>query len=127
MSRNRKSQSAAIRFRPALKAFLLCLLIGGSGIGYVWQKEQIARLGQVIKSKEITLNDLERRNEVSRRQLGKMRTPGFLELQIRKSNLGLSKPQDSQILRLTEPVPVPTRPSQETQYAARSENTAFGQ
>jgi len=45
MARNRKSQSAAIRFGPALKAFLLCLLIGGSGIGYVWQKDQIGRLG----------------------------------------------------------------------------------
>ena len=45
MARNRKYQSAAIRFGPALKALLLCLLIGGSGVGYVWQKDQIIRLG----------------------------------------------------------------------------------
>ena len=48
MARNRKYQSAASRFGPALKAFLLCLLIGGSGIGYVWQKDQISQLGQQI-------------------------------------------------------------------------------
>ena len=30
MAANRKSQSAAIRFGPVLKALLLCLLIGGS-------------------------------------------------------------------------------------------------
>jgi hypothetical protein len=41
MARNRKNQSAAMRFGPVLKALLLCLLIGGSGIGYVWQKDQI--------------------------------------------------------------------------------------
>ena len=32
MAKNRKHQSAAIRFGPALKAFLLCLLIGGSAL-----------------------------------------------------------------------------------------------
>ena len=46
MARNRKYQTAANRFGPALKAFLLCLLIGGSGVGRVWQKDQISRLGQ---------------------------------------------------------------------------------
>ena len=45
MARNRKYQSAANRFGPALKAFLLCLLIGGPGVGYVWQKDQISQLG----------------------------------------------------------------------------------
>ena len=45
MAKNRKNQAAEIRFGPALKASFLCLLIGGSAIGYVWQKNQIYRLG----------------------------------------------------------------------------------
>jgi hypothetical protein len=36
MAKNRKNQAAAIRFGPALKASFLCLLIGGSAVGYVW-------------------------------------------------------------------------------------------
>ena len=53
MARNRKYQSAAIRFGPTLKALLLCLLIGGSGVGYVWQKDQIYQLGQQIRKREL--------------------------------------------------------------------------
>jgi hypothetical protein len=45
MAKNRKNQSAAIRFGPALKALGLCLLIGGAAVGYVWQKNQIDQLG----------------------------------------------------------------------------------
>jgi hypothetical protein len=47
MAKNRKYQSAAVRFGPALKAFLLCAVIGGSGVGYVWQKSQIDAKGLV--------------------------------------------------------------------------------
>jgi hypothetical protein len=47
MAKNRRNQSAAIRFGPAIKALLLCMFIAGSGIGYVWQKKQIMELRQV--------------------------------------------------------------------------------
>jgi len=73
VAKNRKSQSAAIRFGPALKAFLLCLLIGGSGVGYVWQKNQILELGRQFKKQETTLTDLKNQNEKMRRQLASLR------------------------------------------------------
>src|SRR4029077_5724640 len=98
MARNRKYQSTATRFGPALKAFLLCLLIGGSGVGYVWQKEQIAKLGHQLKSRETLLPSLEEQNELMRKQLANMRSPRFLELRIKEANLGLVAPQLSQIL-----------------------------
>ena len=79
MARNRKYQSAAIRFGPALKAFLLCLLIGGSGVGYVWQKDQVSQLGQQIKKREAQLKGLVYQNEKLRKQLGEMRSPASLE------------------------------------------------
>ncbi len=56
MARNRKNQSAAIRFGPALKAAFLCLLIAGSAVGYVWQKSQIYQLGQQIRQRESQLD-----------------------------------------------------------------------
>ena len=73
MARNRKYQSAAIRFGPALKAFLLCLLIGGSAVGYVWQKNQIYQLGQQIKLREANLKFKRRFKYIEKRarEMGK--------------------------------------------------------
>jgi TolA-binding protein len=114
MSRNRKSQSVAIRFGPALKAFLLCLLIGGSGVGYVWQQDQIAKLGRQIKTRETCLEKLQIQNEMLRRQLDAMCSFRSLQRRIQELNLGLVEPQPGQILRLAEP----PRAASETQLAA---------
>src|SRR5260370_39416948 len=100
MARNRKYQSVAIRFGPALKAFLLCLLLGGSGIGYVWQKNQIYQLGQQIKKREVRIAELEEQNEKLNRQLGTMRNPNFLERRIKELDLRLVQPQPSQVWRV---------------------------
>ncbi len=126
MARNRKSQTAAIRFGPALKALLLCLLIGGSGVGYVWQKEQIARLGLQIKKQETTLKAMEIRNKELRQHLADMRSPLQIKSQIKKDGLGLVLPADNQILRLPEPVPQLPRTDHEAQYAARNDAAALG-
>jgi|SRR6185436_3576790 hypothetical protein len=103
MGRNRKCQSAAIRFGPALKAFLLCLLIGGSAVGYVWQKNQIYQLGQQLRLREIRLGQLIRQNKNHEQQLNDMRTAPKLEQRIKELNLELMAPLPSQVWRLTEP------------------------
>jgi cell division protein FtsB len=126
MARNRKSQTAAARFGPALKAFLLCLLIGGSGVGYVWQKDQIARLALQIRSREIRLGQLEDQNEKLSKQLATMHNPQYVEAQIRKLNLGLVQPQQSQIWRLKEPAAEIHRPEPERQYAAQNQGEPAG-
>lgn len=103
MAKNRKNQSAAVRFGPALKAFLLCLFIGGSGVGYVWQKNQIYELGKQIKSRENRLKELQVQNEKSRRQIAMLHSPQYIEMRIRELNLGLVQPQPNQIWRMVEP------------------------
>jgi len=103
MARNRRYQSAAVRFGPALKAFVICLLIGGSGVGYVWQKDQIVRLGRQIKEREVRLDKLEWDNEKARRTLGWMRTPQYVERRIQELRLGLVPTQPEQVWRLPEP------------------------
>ena len=105
MAKNRKHQSAAIRFGPALKAFLLCLLIGGSGIGYVWQKNQNYELGQQIRKSEIRLKDLEKQNYKLRGELLFMRSPPYLQDRVKSLNLGLVAPDPSQVWYLPEPTP----------------------
>ena len=123
MARNRKYQSAAIRFGPALKAFLLCLLIGGSGVGYVWQKDQISQLGQQRKKRELRLDDLKNQSEKLRKQLAAMRSPPYLERRIQDLSLGLGPPQPTQVWRLAEPARDLPQPGRERQYAAPRERT----
>jgi hypothetical protein len=119
MARNRKYQSAAIRFGPAIKAFLLCVLIGGSGVGYVWQKSQIDELGRQIRKREQTLASLHDQNEKLKKTLAMMSSPPFLAAEIQRLNLGLVPPQPSQnwVLRLSDMAPSPSGP--ERQYAAQ--------
>lgn len=120
MARNRKKHTAAIRFAPALKAFVLCVLIGGAGVGYVWQKQQIIRLGGQITEREKLLNRLVEQNENRRRQLADMLTTQFLETRIKELRLGLVQPDPSQIWTLPEPLPGGQGPVRQSQFAARS-------
>src|SRR5512142_862378 len=103
MARNRRYQSAAIRFGPALKAFLLCLLIGGAGVGYVWQKDQISQLGRQIAQRETRLRKLRIETDKLAKQLGTMRSPPFVERRIQDLHLGLVPTQPAQVLWLREP------------------------
>jgi hypothetical protein len=120
MAKNRKNQSAAIRFGPAIKAFLLCAMIGGAGVGYVWQKGKITELGRQITGHEKRLADLQIQNEKLRKQLGLMRSPQFLEMRVKELNLGLVTPASSQFWRLSEPVLDAAPGNVERQYAQRS-------
>src|SRR5208282_1389197 len=106
--KNRKSQSAVIRFGPALKASFLCLLIAGSAVGYVWQKSQIYQLGQQIRQREIRLAQLKDMNQKLGDQLAMLRSPTMLDRRSRELNLGLGPAQPSQIWRLPEPSPAPS-------------------
>jgi cell division protein FtsL len=126
MSKNRKYQSASIRFGPALKAFLLCLLIGGSGVGYVWQKDQIYELGRQIKKREIRLTDLKEQNEKLKKQLAELYRPQFIERRAKELNLGLSLPSPGQIVRLREPLaePAATPADRKEQLAAQTGRVA---
>jgi hypothetical protein len=103
MARNRKNQSAALRFGPALKALVICLLIAGSGVGYVWQKNQILELGNDLNRKERRWHSLVEQNEKCRQQLAALRAPGALTLRVKELELGLAPSEPSQVVRLAEP------------------------
>jgi len=109
MARNRKYRTAANRFGPALRAFLLCLLMGGSGVGYVWQKDQISQLGRQIKRREIRVSELKDQSEKLKNQLEIIRSPRYLEARIKELNLFLIQPAPGQIWRLNEP-PIAPKP-----------------
>ena len=120
MAKNRKNQSAAIRFGPALKALLLCLVIAGSAVGYVWQKSQIYQLGQQIRQREIRLARLQNDDQRLGDQLSILRSPAMLDRRARELNLGLAPAQPAQVLRLKEPAAAPGNKNLTRQFAERS-------
>jgi hypothetical protein len=120
MARNRKYQTTATRFGPALKALLLCLLIGGSGVGYVWQKGQINELGKQMLKREQRLAELTKKNQELATLLNTMRLPWVLETNIAHLKLGLMRPLPGQIWRLPEPARESPRADRESQLAAQN-------
>ena len=102
MSRNRKNQSVALRFMPAMKAAVLCAFLGGSAIGYVWQKNQIIDLGRKIKERETRLGQYREANLKLGKQVVTLRSPAYLERRLKELNLNLVQPAQTQILRFRE-------------------------
>src|ERR1044071_5260652 len=100
MSRNRKHQTAAVRFAPALKALSLCIFVGGSGVGDVWQKDQINILAERLKHAESRYDQLRRQNERLGRVLATLQSHSEIEARIKKIDLGLVAPQPNQIVHL---------------------------
>lgn len=102
MSRNRKNQSAASRFGPSLKAFVLCVLIAGAGMGYVALTEQILKVSGQIAKQEQELDGLRSQNIRMTRQLEELRSPRTLDARVRELTPGLGVAQPDQVVRLVE-------------------------
>jgi len=107
MAKNRKNQAAEIRFGPVLKVVLLCALIGGSAIGFVWQKSQIASLGRQIRERETKLKQMRDDNKILADQVAFLKSPIMIDRRVRDLNLGLAPAQPMQVVRLAEPKPMP--------------------
>ncbi len=120
MAGNRKNQSAAMHFSTVLKVVLLCTLIGGSAIGYVWQKNEILRLGRQILAKGKQLDQLERDNKLLAGQLNTLHSPLNIDQRVREMRLGLVPAQPTQKVFLMEAMSAPSvGNSQPRQFASR--------
>jgi hypothetical protein len=107
MARNRRNNAAAVRFSPALKIALLFLLIGGAGVGYVWQQGQVHKLGQQRLQAETKLESMQLQNKRLQLCLDKLRSGPALDDRVKKLGLGLGPANPAQVIRLTEPVAKP--------------------
>ena len=100
---NRKKNGSNVRFGPALKAVLICLITCSLGLGYVWQKQQINTLGGRIKENEIKLEELRRVNKDLGDRLAYLMSPQELDARLRHLNLDLQVLLPQQIVVLVEP------------------------
>ena len=134
MARNRKNQSTVVRFGPAVKALLLCLFIGGSGVGYVWQQNQLLQLGRQKVEKEKRRDAFRAQNEVLARQFAGLQSPRAIEARVKDLKLGLTMASPTQVVHLSEepfasPAP-PARPASTadrptSRYAQRHSGAPF--
>ena len=103
MARNRKKGSASIRFVPALKAVVLCVLLGASSVGYVLQKNKIHRLGLEIREREMTLERLRSANLVLNSQNAELLSPPRILQRMTYFDIFLDLPQPHQQVWLRRP------------------------
>ena len=108
MGRNRKNGTAAWLV-PGVKAAALCLLLGGSAIGYVYQKNQLIELGRQTQRCEHQLQALCEKNDRVEKQLRTLQSPKWLDDRVKELKLGLVQPVQSQIMTIIE-VPATAAP-----------------
>jgi hypothetical protein len=118
MGSNRRNQSGAVRFVPALKAVLLCTLIGGSCVGYVLQKNKIFDLGQQLGSRQLRLERLKKDNQDLVNRLAALQRPTYLEQRVADLKLDLARPLPQQMVWITEypPTSPASNPPPSLQY-----------
>jgi hypothetical protein len=122
MGRNRKNGSA-VRFVPAMKAAIICALLGIAAIGYVYQKNQIMELGSRIQKREAELASVRDGNAKMHKQLLTMNAAKYLEQRVRDLGLGLGQPTRAQIMTIIE-VPAGTPPQSQPLMIERANEIA---
>ncbi len=115
MAKQRKNQSTGIHFGPAVKVVILCFLFCGSAVGYVWQKNEILRLGRQISDREKKLAQTKDQNEELQDQYYLLGSQRMIEERVQHSDLGLGPVQPWQVVRLEEP---PSEPAALTRQLA---------
>tara|TARA_B100001971_G_C18235288_1_gene566688 strand:+ start:1526 stop:1885 length:360 start_codon:yes stop_codon:yes gene_type:complete len=99
---SRRGDSSLARFAPAVKAASICLVTCGLGLGYVWQKQQIAQLGKEIKEHEMRLEDLGEENKELSDTLSQLKSPQVLDQLAQQWHLDLVVPRPHQVVVLEE-------------------------
>lgn len=98
--RNRQTH---VQAATIAKVVALSLFLGGSGVGYVFQKGQIRGLAKQVAANDEVLNELETRQRNLRIALEASTSRAQLELARRHFNLPLVQPDRQHVLTLPEP------------------------
>ncbi|MDP7012114.1 MAG: hypothetical protein QF685_12130 [Verrucomicrobiota bacterium] len=99
---SRRDDTPQARFAPAIKAASICLVTCGLGLGYVWQKQQIAQLGKEIKVLEERKENLGKENKEQGDTLARLKSPQVLEQLVQQWNLPLEMPPWGAVISLKE-------------------------
>lgn len=106
-----------VPFATLFKVFMLCSVVGGAGVGYVWQQQQVHALGKEIVLCERRLEEQRRQNEKLLRTWATLQSPRALEEQVKRLNLGLGPPSPEQVWHVSDSMSFDSLP-----VAANSQN-----
>jgi hypothetical protein len=106
VAKNRKHNETRAQIGPALKAIVICLLLGGSAVGYVLQKNKLHELGRQITKREAVLNALKAENKLRAMQLANLQLPRRIEERVNEQKLGLVRTPAVQMIWLPEPTSI---------------------
>jgi hypothetical protein len=123
MAGSRKNQSAAAYFGTVLKVVLLCSVVCGASVGYVWQKSRIIQLGQEIRQRDLRLKQLRAENLNLAHQRDILQLTPLLDKRVKELNLGLVPTSPAQVVRLPEPSVPPGRENSTRRFAAAGGRT----
>jgi len=98
----RRGSSSLAQFAPAVKAAAICLVTCGLGLGYVWQKQQIAQLGKEIKGPEVRLEVRGKQKKELGDTLAQLKSPQVLDQLVNQWHLDLEMPRPHQVVVLKE-------------------------
>ena len=84
-----------------MKAGVICLLLGGSAVGYVLQKNKLHELGRQIAKRESVLNGLKAENKLRAMNLANLQLPRRIEDRVKE--MGLVRTPPVQMIWLPEP------------------------
>ncbi|MDF7807939.1 hypothetical protein P4E94_10860 [Pontiellaceae bacterium B12219] len=96
--KNMKKNQVQVPF-PVLLANVL-VLVAVLGLSYMWLCSRCDALGRDIKSKEAELAAANKRLVSEQDRWSSITSPANLERAIRKHNLAMSMPRDSQVMRI---------------------------
>ena len=102
MWRRVQSRNEIIGAGWIVRAVVVCLFVGGSCAGYLWQKSQVHQLGKDIRGLEQDLDQLEKGNAVLRQRYFVLASPRELDQRVEQFGLDLRSPAPEQILRIRD-------------------------
>lgn len=97
------NKSNSVNATTIAKVLALSLFLGGSGVGYVYQKGQIQGLQKQEATNELKIDELSRRSENLKVRLAGVTSRVRLELAGRQFQLGLQMPEPGRVITLQEP------------------------
>lgn len=103
------SRHNAVRAGTIAKVVALSLFLGGSGVGYVFQKGQIHGLAEQRKKNEFALGKLEQNLTELKLKLENVTSEEQLGRNLQKFRIQLVKPDPRGVITLNEPSLGPAR------------------
>ena len=99
----KRRQKPPLKPKNVILSIGVCAAICLAGVGYVWAKAQVFKLGKEIKVLEMRLDELRRGNVLLKQSYAAMCSPRELDAAVRRLELGLATPRADQIVRIEEP------------------------